>query len=71
MYVFHFCEHSGCNSEGFPLFCRRHWADEFIGDDCSWCGGEIFEMFANRRDEIFCSKSHRSASNRALRELIA
>ena len=70
MYIFHFCEHPYCCSEGFPLFCRRHWADNFIDDDCCWCGGEIINMFANRRGEVFCSALHRAASNRALKRLL-
>jgi hypothetical protein len=37
--------------------------------DCSWCGGEASPVFRNRADEVFCSPSHRSSSNRALRRL--
>lgn len=38
--------------------------------DCSWCGGEIFDAFLNRRGEWFCSKNHRDASGRALRRFL-
>lgn len=40
--------------------------------ECSWCGGEVLEgerAYPNRRGEVFCSPSHRSSSNRALRRL--
>jgi hypothetical protein len=40
------------------------------GDDCAWCGGEIFEPHPNKRGEVFCSKNHRTASNRALKRLL-
>ena len=38
--------------------------------DCSWCGGACWPtVYRNRRDEAFCSPSHRSSSNRALKRL--
>ena len=40
--------------------------------ECSWCGAELYdECFRNRRGEGFCSKAHRDASNRALKQLVA
>ena len=38
--------------------------------DCAWCGGDSFTEFRNKRGETFCSQSHRSSSNRALKRLI-
>lgn len=40
--------------------------------ECAWCGAEVDEsepLIANRRHELFCSKAHRTASNKALRDL--
>lgn len=37
--------------------------------DCAWCGGEIERDYPNKRGEMFCSPSHRSSSNRALKRL--
>lgn len=39
--------------------------------DCAWCGAECDQPrpYANWRGELFCSPSHRSASNRALARL--
>jgi hypothetical protein len=39
--------------------------------ECAWCGGEPDKEYPNRRGEIFCSASHRSSSNRALKRLQA
>ena len=41
-----------------------------MSDDCAWCGGEIIGPFTNRRGEVFCSISHRTASNAALKRLL-
>ncbi len=38
--------------------------------DCAWCGGECEDEHRNRGGEIFCSKNHRSASNRALKRFV-
>ncbi len=38
--------------------------------DCAWCGADCTTQFPNRRGEVFCSKSHRSSSNRVLKRLI-
>jgi hypothetical protein len=40
--------------------------------ECSWCGGVCDQPrpFYNRRGEVFCSPSHRSSSNRALKRLL-
>ena len=38
--------------------------------DCAWCGGEVFKEYRNRRNEVFCSINHRTASNRALNRLL-
>lgn len=47
--------------------------------DCAWCGADVRaeiaagttpRVFVNRCGERFCSKSHRDASNAALRRLL-
>ena len=40
---------------------------------CAWCGGQCDQPrpFPNRRGELFCSASHRSSSNRALKRLLS
>ena len=42
-----------------------------MNDECAWCGAEILpgHDYRNRLDEVFCTKAHRSASNRALSRL--
>ncbi len=39
--------------------------------ECAWCGGEITSGhdYHSRLGEVFCSKGHRTASNRALKRL--
>jgi len=39
--------------------------------ECTWCGGECYTTYANRRNELFCSKNHRDASNRALKRFLS
>lgn len=43
--------------------------------ECAWCGADIGEEGVmprpNGRGEVFCSTSHRSSSERALRRLLA
>lgn len=35
--------------------------------DCAWCGGEIVgKPYPNKHREVFCSRSHRRASNNNL-----
>ena len=46
-------------------------APQPTGNDCAWCGGDCYTEFKNRRGEIFCSKSHRQASNKALNDFLA
>ena len=43
-----------------------------IDTDCAWCGGSTAAAAKckNRRGEIFCSPSHRRASNAALKALV-
>lgn len=38
--------------------------------ECAWCGGECLDPKRNRRGEVFCSGTHRRASNRALKNLL-
>ncbi len=38
--------------------------------DCSWCGGEIFTPFPNVMGEVFCSRYHRQASNKARNDFL-
>jgi len=39
--------------------------------ECSWCGAELEKnSFPNKDGEFFCSKSHRSSSNRAKKRLL-
>lgn len=42
--------------------------------ECSWCGAELGvdgeKIFPNREGELFCSKNHRSSSNRAKKRLL-
>lgn len=40
--------------------------------DCAWCGAACDQPhpYPNRRGEVFCSPSHRSASNRALARVL-
>lgn len=45
-------------------------AHSVAGRECAWCGAEVEKGFPNRRDEMFCSVGHRSASNRALKRLL-
>lgn len=69
-----FCRHPrGCSAEGVGRggFCRRHWAWAAVGSDCAWCGGEIETPHGNQAGEVFCSASHRSASNRARDRFLA
>lgn len=53
--------------------------DPLAPGDCAWCGADIGEEmlagttdrpYPNRRGEVFCRRSHREASNRALREFL-
>lgn len=46
-------------------------ADENV-PDCAWCGAACDQPhpYPNRRGEVFCSPSHRSASNRALARVL-
>lgn len=46
-------------------------ADEAEEIECTWCGGECYTTYANRRNELFCSKNHRDASNRALKRFLS
>lgn len=43
--------------------------------ECSWCGSDHTDQpngkpYANRRGEFFCTKAHRSANARALKQFI-
>lgn len=75
-----FCKVDLCTSEARSWgYCGRHaWRHFEPGEECSWCGALLTDpefpesrRCRNRRDEAFCSPSHRSASGRALRQLLA
>jgi len=50
---------------------RRNPAHE-EAPDCAWCGAPCDQPrpYLNQRGEVFCSPSHRAASNRALARLL-
>ena len=67
-----FCKRPHCSAESRTTkgHCWTHARFDFLGEDCSWCGAAILEEhdlepFTNRAGEVFCSKSHRQASNAA------
>ncbi len=50
---------------------RSQTHEDAVGADCAWCGGVIETPHLNRRGEAFCNAHHRTASNRALKNLMA
>lgn len=54
--------------------CKRCMARLPSKEDCCWCGGECLDGVFKARgggDEVFCSKSHRDSSARALKRFRA
>ena len=51
---------------------RRRNAAHEEAPDCAWCGAPCDQPrpYLNQRGEVFCSPSHRAASNRALARLL-
>ena len=63
-------ENGDCEMLSQCPLCR---ASDLHGEvECSWCGGVCDQPrpFLNRAGEVFCSPSHRSASNRALKRFL-
>jgi hypothetical protein len=56
-------------------YCGRHaWRHFEPGEECAWCGADLDhepKRCRNQRGEAFCTPYHRSASNAALRRLLA
>jgi hypothetical protein len=66
------CRTCGCHMIGGWIGCGVQCEDcDVIESSCVWCGGEISvnKIPKSKRGERFCSKAHRDASARAVRNL--